>query len=691
MILNNNYDHFLKVCIAAGFLFGIFSALVWANTAETDPGGLSIDKIMALQIPKDIQISPEGEWVAYVVGRNDEKKDKGFTQVWMTSVDGKVTVPMTASYANASSPRWNPDGSTLAFLGERSDGKESKEPEESRAQVWILDRRGGEAQQYTDIKQGVEAFAWSPDGTRMLLTIRDPDPKDLKDEEARKKGEEVKPEPWVIDRLQFKQDYVGYLNRLRTHFYLYSGEGEPVQITSGDYDDSDPQWSPDGGRIAFVSKREGDPDGNDNSDLWTVSADPDAKSYPLVQITTNKGSDKSPSWSPDGKTISYTTVTEPEKLWYATEKLAVIDADGGGTAKILTSDYDRIVFNPEYSSDGKSIYFTADDGGNSPLVKANVSNGRLSVVTPGDTVVREFALDNKGSIATIQSSHHMPFDVFVINKGKSTRISKLNDELLEGVALARVERMKVAGYNNEMVESFVYYPPDHQDGKAYPTIFVLHGGPVGQHDAAFDVWGQLYAANGYIAVLPNPHGSDGYGESFTYTLNRQWGVSDFADVDAIADHLVDSGISDGDKLGVGGWSYGGILTNYVITKSTRFKGAVSGASEVNHRANYGHDIYQLAWEVEMGLPWEDIEAWESMNPFNDLGKVTTPTLVIGGKEDWNVPIQNSEQLYQVLKRRGIETQLVVYPGEFHGIKRPSFVRDRYNRYLDWYKKYVEGE
>lgn len=691
MISNHNHNHFLKICIAVGLLLGISSPSIQASSSEANSNGLSVDKIMALQTLQDIQISPEGEWVAYVVSRNDEEKDKAFTQVWMASVDGEVTVPMTASYANATSPRWNPDGSTLAFLGERGDGKESKEPEKSRAQVWILDRRGGEAQQYTDVKQGVEAFAWSPDGTRMLLTIRDPDPKDLKDEEAKKKGEEVKPEPWVIDRLQFKQDYVGYLNRLRTHFYLYSGEGEPVQITSGDYDDSDPQWSPDGSRIAFVSKREGDPDANDNSDIWTVSSDVDAGSYPLVLVTTNKGSDKNPSWSPDGKTISYTTVTEPEKLWYATENLAVIDASGSGRAKILTADYDRMVSNPEFSLNGKFIYFTADDGGNRPLLKANASNGKLSVVTPGDTVVSEFALNENGSIATIQSSHHKPFDVFVINKGKSTRISKLNDALLEGVSLARVERMKVAGYNDEMVESFVYYPPDHQDGKAYPTIFVLHGGPVGQHDTAFDVWGQMFAANGYIAVLPNPHGSDGYGEPFTYTLNRQWGVPDFADVDAIADHLVNSGISDGDKLGVGGWSYGGILTNYVITKSTRFKGAVAGASEVNHRANYGHDIYQLAWEVEMGLPWEDIEAWESMNPFNDLGKVTTPTLVIGGKEDWNVPIQNSEQLYQVLKRRGIETQLVVYPGEFHGIKRPSFVRDRYNRYLDWYEKYVKGE
>lgn len=688
IFMNCRNSLFLKLNVAACLLLGIGSPLILANDAAPSSNGLSIDKIMALQTPEDIQISPDGGWVAYVVSRNDEDKDEVFTQVWVSSVDGEVSLPMTASYANASSPRWNPDGSTLAFLGERGDGKPEKKSEKPKPQVWILDRRGGEAQQFTNIKQGVEGFAWSPDGTRLLLTIRDPDPKDLKDEEAEKKGEVVKPEPWVIDRLQFKKDYVGYLNRLRTHFYLYDGKGDPIQITSGDYDDSDPQWSPDGDRIAFVSKRDGDPDGNDNSDIWTVSTDADAGAYPLVQVTTNKGSDKSPTWSPDGETIGYVTVTEPEKLWYATENLAVIDADGGGTAKILTADYDRMVFNPEFSPNGKAIYFSADDGGNSPLVKADAANGELSAVTSGDEAVLEFALHENGLIATIQSDHDTPPEVHVINQGGSSQISRLNGKVLEGVKLARVERLKVAGYNNDMVESFVYYPHDHKAGIAYPTIFVLHGGPVGQHDTAFDIWGQLYAANGYIAVLPNPHGSSGYGEPFTYSLNRQWGVPDFADVDAIADHLVDNGISDGEKLGVGGWSYGGILTNYVITKSTRFKGAVSGASEVNHRANYGHDIYQLAWEVEMGLPWEDIEAWESMNPFNDLGKVTTPTLVIGGKEDWNVPIQNSEQLYQVLKRRGIETQLVVYPDEFHGIKRPSFVRDRYNRYLDWYEKFV---
>lgn len=678
---------FLTPCITACFLFMAATSLALAEDSGVGSDVLSIDKIMALQSPQDIQLSPDGKWVAYVVSRNDEEKDKGFTQIWMTSDDGTESVPMTAAYTNATSPRWNPDGTSLAFLGERGDDKELK------SQVWILDRRGGEAQQYTHVKQGVDGFAWSPDGKSMLLTITDPEPEDVKTDESTRKDEEQRPVPWVIDRLQFKRDEVGYLDRRRTHIYLHNGEGDPVQITSGDYDDSDPQWSPDGSRIAFVSKRDGDdPDGNDNSDIWTVAAVRNAQQYPLTQITTNKGIDNSPSWSPDGKTIAYTTATEPEKLWYETVNLAVIDANGGGTARILTKDYDRMVFDPEFSADGKSIYFTAEDGGNAPLVRADAGSGKLTMVTQGDSVISEFALGKGGVIAMVKSSHHAPFDIFVSNnKGKSRQITRLNDKVLEGVKLGRVERLKVAGYNNDPVESFLYFPPDYKAGTPYPTIFLLHGGPVGQHDSAFNAWGQLYAANGYIAVLPNPHGSSGYGEPFSYTLNAQWGVSDFADVDAIADYLVDRGISDGNRLGVGGWSYGGILTNYVITKSSRFKAAVSGASEVNHRANYGHDIYQLYWEVEMGLPWENVEAWESINPFNDLGKVTTPTLVISGKEDWNVPVQNSEQLYQVLKRRGIETQLVVYPDEFHSLKRPSFIRDRYNRYLDWYNKYVIAE
>lgn len=671
--------------VAAITAFSIQSAV--PSNAAADEGGsslLTVEHLVAMKSPRDVQISPDGNWVAYVVNRNDTKKDKGFSQIWMTSADGETTLPMTAAYANASSPRWNPDGSSLAFTGKRGDDKEAE------TQVWLLNRNGGEARQYTHVKQGVSGFSWSPDGSRMLLSIRDPKPDEAGDREKGAGGKDS-PKPWVIDRLQFKQDYVGYLDRRRTHLYLYDGEGEPVQITFGDYDDSDPQWSPDGNRIAFVSKRDADPDGNGNSDIWTVAADAGAQEHPLTRVTTNKGSDASPAWSPDGETIAYVTSVEPEKFWYATRHLAVIDAAGGGTARLLTKDYDRMVSNPEFGSRGRSIYFTAADGGSQPLMKANVRSGKLERLTEGDTVIRGFDIHGRDMIAAIQSSHHAPMDVVLIDGAKSTRLTRLNDELLEGVTLGNVERLKVAGWNGDMVESFVYYPPNHDAGKAYPTVFVLHGGPVGQHDASFDAWGQLYAANGYIAVLPNPHGSSGYGQPFTFALNRQWGVPDFADVDAVADHMVNSGQSDAAKLGVGGWSYGGILTNYVITKTDRFAGAVSGASVVNHLANYGHDMYQNTWEAEFGFPWEPNADLDAINIFSKLGNVTTPTLVMGGKEDWNVPIQNSEQLYQVLKRRGIETQLVVYPGEFHGFRRPSFQIDRYNRYLDWFKTFVKGE
>lgn len=674
---------FTKI-LATGATAILLSSNISSFSLADDKGAkspvITVDHLMAMQGPRDVQISPDNKWIAYAVSRDDEEKDRGFRQIWMTSVDGKTTIPLTASYANASSPRWNPDGTTLAFIGRRGPDTDAK------SQVWLLNRNGGEAQQYTHVKQGVSSFVWSPDGKRILLSIHDAKP-----ENKDKKTGKDKAEPYVIDRLQFKADYRGYLDRRRTHFYLYNGEGDPVQITSGDYDDSSPAWSPDGNRVAFTSSRDGDPDSNRNSDIWTVSTDRNAKAFPLTQVTTSKGSDRSPSWSPDGKALAYISKNYPDKLGYATNHVTIKNADGSGNPRILTADYDRSSSGPEFSGDGKSIYFTADDKGNRPLMLVNVRSGKLQAVTKGDHSIGGYDIGSNGLIAVVKSSYHDTANVHVMKKGKSSRITKLNDDLLAGVALGRVERLTVAGFNGDPVESFVVYPPDYQAGKAYPTIFYLHGGPVGQHSAGFNGSAQLYAANGYITVMPNVHGSTGYGEDFSYALRAQWGQPDSIDVDAIADHLVNAGVSDGDKLGVGGWSYGGMLTNYLITKYTRFAGAVTGASSLNYRANYGHDQYQRIWVDELGLPWENVEAWESISPFNDVGKITTPTLVMGGQNDWNVPIISSEQLYQVLKKRGIDTQLVVYPNEFHGISRPSFKRDRYNRYLGWFKKYVYGE
>ena len=252
-----------------------------------------------------------------------------------------------------------------------------------------------------------------------------------------------------------------------------------------------------------------------------------------------------------------------------------------------------------------------------------------------------------------------------------------------------MENVQFVSQDGTEIEGFVFKPPGFNENFQYPTLLRIHGGPVSQYDFNFNFEAQLFAANGYVVVMANPRGSSGYGQDFSLGIWQSWGVKDFEDVMAGVDYVIEQGYADPDRLGVGGWSYGGILTNYVITKTDRFSGAVTGASEVLYRSNYGHDHYQRQWEAELGLPWENADAWERISPFNDVANITTPTLIMGGEKDWNVPILNSEQLYQALKRLGRETQLVVYPGEFHGIRTPTFQLDRLQRYLAWYEKTVK--
>jgi dipeptidyl aminopeptidase/acylaminoacyl peptidase len=236
------------------------------------------------------------------------------------------------------------------------------------------------------------------------------------------------------------------------------------------------------------------------------------------------------------------------------------------------------------------------------------------------------------------------------------------------------------------IEGFIIKPPGFRKGKRYPAILNIHGGPMSQYDFGFEVESQLLAANGYVVVLPNPRGSTGFGQAFCLAIWKDWGGPDFHDVMAAVDDAVNRGWADDTRLGVMGWSYGGILTNHVITQTNRFKAASTGASEVLYVVNYGHDQYLRWWEQEFGFPWEPEAraALEAISPFNKVENITTPTLVLGGEEDWNVPIINSEQLYLALKRLGVETQLVVYPGEYHGIDTPSHIQDLYQRYLDWF-------
>jgi dipeptidyl aminopeptidase/acylaminoacyl peptidase len=646
---------------------------------------ISADDLLALKSVSDPQLSPDGQWVAYAVERVDIEADETSTQIFMVSVDGKDVVQLTADDYSASTPRWSPDGLYLGFLAAKG------ADEEAKPQVWTLDRRGGESQQYTAVDQGVSDFLWAPDGQKMLLMIKDKTADDLAKEAAEEAGEEAKPLPYVIDRLQFKRDGVPYLDRSRTHIYLVSErEGTPLQLTFGDFDDAQPAWSPDSTSIAFVSNRSEDPDSNDNNDIWVVSAAGDAASRGARLITKNEGSDFAPSWSNDGNDITYVTVTEPDLIWYATRHLAIVPA-AGGEERVLTSALDRNVSSPVFAADDQSILFVLEDSAERHLAQFNLATDQVNRLIDGELSVREFSLHPSGDVALRISTAKIPGEIFISRNGGMEQLSRTNDGVLSNKDLANVHNVTFPSADGTEIEGFIFTPPAYVQGETYPTILRIHGGPVSQYDFSFNREAQLLAANGYVVVISNPRGSSGYGQDFSAALFAEWGVKDFEDVMAAVDYTISEGYADAERLGVGGWSYGGILTNYVITKSERFAGAISGASEVNYLANYGHDHYQRQWEAELGLPWENREAWEKISPFNDVDKITTPTLVMGGKEDWNVPIQNSEQLYQALRRRGIETQLVVYPDESHGISRPSFVFDRYQRYLDWYDTHVRGE
>lgn len=671
------------------FFLCLFLALIISPPASSQTASrtITIDDYFNLKSVSDPRISPDGKWIAYIMKTTDLEKDASERRIWMVPATGGDPIPMTTRGYSASSPRWSPDGKYLSFLARRSESGESKKDSEDQTQVWALNRLGGEAQQLTRVKQGVSGYEWSPDGKRLLLSITDPKPWELTED----KKDDKKPRPYVIDRLQFKRDYKGYLDRYRTHLYVYDvgSKAPPRQITSGDFDDSAPAWSPDGKRVAFVSNRTAEPDGSLNSDIWIVSADNSDKGATMLQVTKNPREDSNPSWSPDGRSIVYTTViADLQVTWYATEHLATVSADGTNP-KVLTTELDRNVQSPRFSEDGSAIWFILEDSGEQQLASIPASGGRVTRHVKGSDIVKQINIGG-GLLAVLLTRPDIPGDIFTVSKKQLKRITSANKELLANIALTQPEEIRFNSKDGTEIEAFLYKPAGFDPSMKYPMILHPHGGPMSQYDYSFNYQAQLWAANGYLVLQPNPRGSTGYGQEFCYALFARWGVPDFEDVMAGVDYVIARGYVDPEKLGVGGWSYGGMLTNYVITKSTRFKAAVSGASETLYRSNYGHDHYQLWWELELGLPWENAAAWEAISPFNDVDKIITPTLWIGGADDWNVPILNSEQMYQAMKRLGRETQLVVYPGEHHGIRRPTFQKDRFQRYIGWFDKYIKG-
>ncbi|HEY2895660.1 MAG TPA: S9 family peptidase [Gemmatimonadaceae bacterium] len=634
------------------------------GTART----LTIADMRRLADVSDPHVSRDGEWVVYTVSSVDTAHDRSNGDIWLARWDGRQVTRMTWGTDDEHSPQFVGNTRAISFLSARGDMRDSD-------QLWLLPVDGGEARTLTAIKDGVADYSWSPDGRRVVLALHD----STADADSA-------PHPIVLDRFQFKQDIEGYLDAHRVHLWLFDVSSKSlVQLTHGDHDDMMPEWSPDGTSILFSSKQQKDPDRTDNWDLYVIAPAPGAMPH---QLTQNDLDDSDPQWesravwSPDSKEIAFLQGGPDSLIYYSMQRLAVVSA-AGGPVRVVSRSLDRSFVHPVWSADGKWIYAQLEDDGS--MILARVSNA-------GDNVER--VLDGRRSIAAVaaggshiaivQSTPTRPDELFAIDGDSARQLTDANPWLRD-VRLADQEPIAAKSKDGTIIHGFLMRPVGGDAREPFPTILRLHGGPVSEWENGFELSWQMLAAHGFAVVGMNPRGSSGRGLAWAKTIYAHWGEKDVDDVLSGVDHLVARRIADPRRLGVGGWSYGAELTDYVIASDMRFKAAVSGAGIGNVLAGFGTDQYVREYTAELGVPWTHLAAWLRVSyPFLHADRIVTPTLFMAGDLDYNVPLQNSEQMYQALRSLGVESELVIYPGEHHGLTRPSFLADRLSRYIAWY-------
>ncbi len=628
--------------------------------------------VFRFQSINDLQVSPEGNWVAYTISSVDSIKDKSISHIWMSNWEGTASLQLTNGDDGDETPRWSPDGKYLSFISTRQTNDES--------QLWLIDRRGGEGQKLFSVKGKMTDYAWSPDSKKIVLSIADPNYADTAKSKIRK--------PFVIDRFHFKQDVEGYLDSGSTHLYLYDFATKKIDtLTRGIYKESMPTWNPQSNKIAFVSNRSVNPDQTDNDDIFIIETNGNAQPK---KITTWKGGDNNPVWSPDGKYIAYLQTTSEENFtMYGHTMLAIISEDGS-TTKLLSQKLDRPVRSPKWSKDGHSIAVIVSDDRQSYPVVYNIENGSMKKLAECDCSYSE--IDNRLSDdwAALMSTPQIPAEVYKLSNNNPVRITHVQDSFLAPLSIVKVEGFKSKSKDGTSISGILYTPANAEVNKKLPLILFIHGGPVGQDEYEFDFTRQMLSAAGYAVAAINYRGSNGRGVAFTRSIFADWGNKEVMDIRGATDYLIAKGIADSAKLGIAGWSYGGILTDYTIATDTRFKAASSGAGSALQLSMYGVDEYVNQYNNELGTPWTHLDKWLKLSyPFLKADRIHTPTLFMASQSDFNVPAVGAEQMYQALRTIGIATQLVIYPSQFHEITVPSYLVDRYQRWINWFDKYLK--
>ena len=640
----------------------------------------------------DLQIARDGTAVAYLVTSYDKSSDESRAALWTADWAGAHSEQLTHG-ESVSKPHFSHDGRYLSFLSARPSGADT--------QLWLLDRHGGEPRQVTHVNGEISGYAWSPDSTHVVLVMHGLEEgaaeskpgKSAEKDEPGKAAKAVK--PLVIDALQFKQDEEGYLTAAsRSHLYLLDvGSGAVQALTSdAEREDSLPAFSPDGREIAYVSRKVGgDPSEVGIDEIYLAAPAPGAKPRRLLKTWTPNHQHL--EWSPDGRLIAFVIGDEPKFNAYIMDDLAVVEV-ASGKVRDLTSKLDRAVVSPTFTSDGRALQFAIEDDGLQYPAQVVLGSGAITHLADS-TVVSELASAG-GHTAVLASSDQSAVEVYALEAGKLRPLSAHNRALLDELALGTVEDIVFTSRDGTEIHGQLVKPPDFVVGHRYPTILWIHGGPNGQdqHELELEGYGpplerQLFASHGYLVLAVNYRGSTGRGAAFARAIFADWGHKEVEDLLAGVDHVVARGIADPGRLAVGGWSYGGLLTDYVMASDTRFRAAICGAGSGNQLTTYGTDEYVTEYNAELGPPWRNPALWTQVSyPFFHADRIRTPTLFLGGDKDFNVPIAGGEQMYQALRTLGVPTELIGYPGEYHVLTRPSFLVDRSTRYLAWIEQYL---